>query len=100
MAEPNERGSNASGVDIREFVIAREFDAPRDLVWKAWTEQDRLMQWFGEHDGKTTVTLHWLPISATASERTTFDAGREGMKMGWTGTFDQLAGYLAKERSR
>jgi len=29
------------------FVIAREFVAPRDLVWKAWTERERLMQWFG-----------------------------------------------------
>ena len=31
----------------REFVISRTFDAPRDLVWKAWTERERLMQWFG-----------------------------------------------------
>jgi uncharacterized protein YndB with AHSA1/START domain len=29
------------------FVISRTFDAPRALVWKAWTERDRLMQWFG-----------------------------------------------------
>src|SRR4051794_22770263 len=31
----------------RAFLITRVFDAPRPLVWKAWTEQDRLMQWFG-----------------------------------------------------
>jgi uncharacterized protein YndB with AHSA1/START domain len=29
------------------FVITRTFDAPRELVWKAWTEADRLKQWFG-----------------------------------------------------
>ena len=29
------------------FVIARVFDAPRERVWKAWTERDRLVQWFG-----------------------------------------------------
>ena len=34
--------------DVDEtFVISRTFDAPRDLVWKAWTETERLMQWFG-----------------------------------------------------
>ncbi|HEV2720221.1 MAG TPA: SRPBCC domain-containing protein, partial [Thermoanaerobaculia bacterium] len=34
--------------DVDEtFVISRTFDAPRELVWKAWTETDRLMQWFG-----------------------------------------------------
>lgn len=30
-----------------EFVITREFDAPRDLVFKAWTEPERLAQWWG-----------------------------------------------------
>lgn len=31
----------------KEFVVSREFDAPRDLVWKAWTENERLRQWWG-----------------------------------------------------
>lgn len=31
----------------KPFVISREFDAPRKLVWKAWTEPERLQQWFG-----------------------------------------------------
>jgi uncharacterized protein YndB with AHSA1/START domain len=30
-----------------QFVISREFDAPRDLVFKAWTEPERLAQWWG-----------------------------------------------------
>jgi uncharacterized protein YndB with AHSA1/START domain len=30
-----------------EFVLTRTFDAPRDLVWKAFTEPERLAQWFG-----------------------------------------------------
>jgi uncharacterized protein YndB with AHSA1/START domain len=30
-----------------ELVIRREFDAPRDLVWRAWTEADRLEKWWG-----------------------------------------------------
>ena len=29
-----------------DFVISRTFDAPRELVWKAWTEEDRLKKWF------------------------------------------------------
>jgi uncharacterized protein YndB with AHSA1/START domain len=31
----------------RELVITRIFDAPRELVWKAFTEADRLAQWWG-----------------------------------------------------
>lgn len=30
-----------------EFVITRDFDAPRDLVFRAWTEADHLARWFG-----------------------------------------------------
>jgi uncharacterized protein YndB with AHSA1/START domain len=31
---------------IKPFVISRVFDAPRDRVWQAWTEVERLKQWF------------------------------------------------------
>ncbi len=31
----------------RPFFISRAFDAPRSLVWRAWTESDRLAKWFG-----------------------------------------------------
>lgn len=34
------------------FEISRTFDAPRDLVWKAWTESDRMAQWFGPKGAK------------------------------------------------
>ena len=40
-------GNAATGTAAREFVITRDFDAPRDLVWKAWTERERLMRWWG-----------------------------------------------------
>lgn len=30
-----------------EHVITRSFDAPRELVWKAWTEPKRMAQWWG-----------------------------------------------------
>jgi uncharacterized protein YndB with AHSA1/START domain len=49
-----------------------------------------------ERDSKTTVTVEWVPLNPTDEERKTFDGAQEGMKQGWSGTFDQLAGYLAK----
>jgi len=30
-----------------EFTIERVFDAPRELLWKAYTEEERLAQWWG-----------------------------------------------------
>jgi uncharacterized protein YndB with AHSA1/START domain len=29
------------------FVLSRTFDAPPALMWKAWSERARLMDWFG-----------------------------------------------------
>ncbi|HEV8339686.1 MAG TPA: SRPBCC domain-containing protein [bacterium] len=30
-----------------ELFITRVFDAPRELVWKAWTEPERFKRWWG-----------------------------------------------------
>ena len=46
----------------RPFIITRVFDAPRDLVWKAWTERERLMQWFGPKGfTRRAATLDFRP---------------------------------------
>jgi uncharacterized protein YndB with AHSA1/START domain len=169
-------GEFLAGKLCEPFVISREFPAPRDLVWKTWTERERLMEWFGpkgftrltakldfrpggifhyalrapdgremwgkfvyreivppkkivwansfsdkdggitrhpfssapwplqmlteatftERDGKTTVTIKWLPLDSTEEERKVFDSMHASMNQGWTGTFEQLADYLTK----
>ena len=33
--------------DLPEFVLDREFDAPRELVWRAWTDPELLQRWYG-----------------------------------------------------
>jgi uncharacterized protein YndB with AHSA1/START domain len=32
---------------LQNLVITRIFDAPRNLVWRAWTEPKFVMQWWG-----------------------------------------------------
>ena len=164
----------AAGPSAGELVITRVFDAPRALVWKAWTDAESLARWWGpagftitvasldlrpggvflyglrtpdgqemwgkfvyrevtpparlvfvssfadaagntvrapfsadwplevlstvtlaEQDGKTTLTLHGVPINATDAERAAFAAGNDSMQHGWAGTLDQLATHLA-----
>ena len=36
-----------TGSDVERMVITRVFDAPRELVWKAWTDPKYVMQWWG-----------------------------------------------------
>ena len=33
--------------ETERMVVTRVFDAPRELVWKAWTESKYVMQWWG-----------------------------------------------------
>ncbi|HET9183445.1 MAG TPA: SRPBCC family protein [Candidatus Angelobacter sp.] len=167
-------GRLAEHLEQNEFVISRTFDAPRDLVWKAFTDPECMKQWWGpkgakviaskmdlrpggiyhygmqtpdghemwgkfvyreivpperlvlvssfsdkegkltrhpmsptwplemfsvftftEHQGKTTVTIRWSPLNASEQERKTFAEGHASMQQGWSGTFEQLAAYLA-----
>lgn len=36
---------NMPTTPVPEFSITRTFDAPRELVWRAWTEEAELAQW-------------------------------------------------------
>lgn len=49
------RADAASSTADREIVLTREFDAPRELVWRAWTEPEHLAQWFGPNGFTTTI---------------------------------------------
>jgi uncharacterized protein YndB with AHSA1/START domain len=33
--------------EMERMVVTRVFDAPRELVWKAWTDPKYVMQWWG-----------------------------------------------------
>jgi len=33
--------------ELPEYVLDRIFDAPRELVWRAWTDPDLLHRWYG-----------------------------------------------------
>lgn len=44
------------------FVISRVYDAPRDRVWKAWTEASELKKWWGPQGFKVhTCELELRP---------------------------------------
>jgi uncharacterized protein YndB with AHSA1/START domain len=41
------RKKQAAMASSKALIITRVFDAPRELVWKAWTEPKHLMKWWG-----------------------------------------------------
>ncbi len=40
----------------QELIITRIFDAPRDLVWKAWTDPEHVMRWWGPKNFTSPVS--------------------------------------------
>ena len=36
-----------TATEMERMVVTRVFDAPRELVWKAWTDPKYVMQWWG-----------------------------------------------------
>jgi uncharacterized protein YndB with AHSA1/START domain len=49
-----------------EIVIEREFDAPLDLVWRAWTEPELIERWFGPEGFTTRVEKQELRVGGEA----------------------------------
>ncbi len=51
--------SDSGMSDLPTYVLERVFDAPRELVWKAWTDPKLLAHWYGP--GVETV-IHGLDL--------------------------------------
>jgi uncharacterized protein YndB with AHSA1/START domain len=61
-----------------------------------WPQQMLTTVTFTEEGDQTRFTVEWVPIDPSEEERRTFERGRDSMKQGWSGTFEQLEAYLAK----
>src|SRR5438093_9715892 len=78
---PSRRGVMAETPPIgREFTITRVFDAPRELVWKAWTDPEQVARWFGPRGISTprsTITMDVRPGGTFALTMIGDDDGKE-----------------------
>jgi uncharacterized protein YndB with AHSA1/START domain len=93
MTGSNARAGAATKAGEGEIVITRVFDAPRELVFKAWTEPERLRRWWGPN-GMSPDWPEEALVTVTFAEQpgqTTFT-----LRHGWSESLDRLAGYLAK----
>jgi uncharacterized protein YndB with AHSA1/START domain len=56
MAASNQGASSAASTEDREIVATRVFDAPRDLVFKMWTDPEHIAKWWGPNGFTTTIS--------------------------------------------
>jgi uncharacterized protein YndB with AHSA1/START domain len=48
-----------------DFVMSRVFDAPRDLLWKCFTDPERMKQWWGPKGVKIIAAKMDLRVGGT-----------------------------------
>ena len=46
--------------DAPTYILERVFDAPRDLVWRTWTDKDLLARWYGPN---VETVIHRLDVA-------------------------------------
>lgn len=72
----------------QELFIIREFDAPRELVFKAHTDPELYVQWVGPHGYEMTLE-EFEPVSGGKWKFTHKD--KDGSVYGFHGTFHEVS---------
>jgi len=73
------------------FELTRVFEAPRDLVWKEWTEPEAFADWFGGPASEVPVdTVSWR-AEPDSGWRATMFAGPGRREIRWRGTFLEVS---------
>lgn len=89
----------------REVHIERVFDAPRDLVWRAFTEPELVAQWWGRGNKLVIERMdvgrggHWRFVEHSADGVHGFEGRYREVtppeRLVWTFEWDGMPGYVA-----
>jgi uncharacterized protein YndB with AHSA1/START domain len=71
----------------REFTITRVFDAPRELVWKAWTDPEQVARWFGPRGFTTPPSTVTMDVRPGGTFEFTMVSDDDGTEIPSGGTF-------------
>jgi uncharacterized protein YndB with AHSA1/START domain len=72
------------------IAITRVFDAPRERVWKEWTEPERFADWFGGGEAEVPVPSVWMDVRKGGSWRATMYAGPARREIHWKGEYREV----------
>jgi uncharacterized protein YndB with AHSA1/START domain len=72
------------------ITITRVFDAPRERVWREWTEPEAFADWFGAAGGDVPLPTVSMDVRPGGSLRLTMFAGPERREINWTGVYREV----------
>jgi uncharacterized protein YndB with AHSA1/START domain len=71
-----------------DITIIRVFDAPRERLWREWTEPERFADWFGGVDGQVPVSSVSMDVREGGMWRATMFA--PGQEIRWYGEYREV----------
>ena len=74
----------------REITITRVFDAPRELVWQAWTDPEHLARWWGPPGRSTPAESITVELRPGGTFRLSSIDDERGDDMVTLGTFREV----------
>jgi uncharacterized protein YndB with AHSA1/START domain len=81
--QPTPGGLSEAGI-----TITRVFAAPRELVWKEWTEPERFADWFGGPESEVPLSTVSMDVRPGGTWRATMFAGPGGgREIHWKGVY-------------
>ena len=85
MAETRDSEDGRVGI-----TITRVFDAPRERVWKEWTQPEAFADWFGGSESEVPLSTVAMDVRPGGSFRLTMlaDGGRQEIQ--WRGEYREV----------
>jgi uncharacterized protein YndB with AHSA1/START domain len=73
------------------ITVTRIFDAPRERVWKEWTEPERFADWFGGRRKEVPLSTVSMDVTPGGAWRLTTIAGPDRRAIHWWGEYREVA---------
>jgi len=86
MAEP----PIANSATAEGITITRILEAPRELVWKEWTEPERFADWFGGPESEVPLATVSMDVRPGGSWRMTMFADPGRREIRWKGEYREV----------
>jgi uncharacterized protein YndB with AHSA1/START domain len=72
------------------FTTTRVFEAPRERVWREWTEPECFADWFGGVDCEIPLSTVSLDVRPGGEWRATMFCGPDRREITWTGEYHEV----------
>jgi uncharacterized protein YndB with AHSA1/START domain len=86
MTEPPAAGAT----DEPGIAVTRVFDAPRERVWKEWTEPECFADWFGGSEAEVPLSSISMDVRPGGRWRATMLSGPSRTEIRWKGEYREV----------